>query len=350
MDNRQLYAPHIRTPDTVRNIMLELLLSACVLIIAALPIFGARVLSLVFMSVIGSVLPEIAFCLINREKQTVTDFSAVYTGVIISLLMPPGVPVWLPLVAGAFGSIVAKLPFGRLGRSVFSPAAAGFVFVSLAWGEYFLFYPATGERLPFLNNWTLPENYTFFEHQTPIQLLENGQTPFSDNGDALESIFLFKSVGPVGSVAVLVIFAVFAFMIFRNIIAWQSTVSFCATVFVLAFIFKYDGVNAIMSAVYELFCGWMLFAAVFLVGDIITAPRFASARVVYGVFCGMLAVFLRRISSCQGGEIAAVLIMNSLSPSIDRLAWSLRQRGISITALMLKFKLGFEKRMKQFED
>lgn len=350
MDNRQTYAPHIRTFTAVHNIMLELLISAAVLIIPALLIYGVRTLSFVFMGVLGSILPEVAVCLINKEKQTVIDLSAIYTGVIISLLMPPGAPIWLSFAAGFFGSVVAKLPFGRLGRSVFSPAATGFVFVSLAWNEYFLYYPAVGEKLPFLNNWTLPEDYTFFEHQTPIQLLESGQIPYSSNGDALESIFFFKNVGSIGSVSVFVIIAVLAFMIFRNISAWQATASFCATVFFLAFIFRYDGVSAIMSPFYELFCGWMLFAAVFLVGDIVTAPRFASARVVYGIFCGILAVILRRISACQGGEIAAVLIMNSLSPAIDRLAWSLRQRGISITAMKLKIKLGFEKRMKQFED
>ena len=350
MDNKQSYAPHIRTATTVNNIMLELLISVSILIIPALFVYGARPLAMVFMGVLGSVLPEIISCLINREDQTVTDFSAIYTGVVIALLMPPGVPVWVPFAAGVFGAVAAKLPFGRLGRSVFSPAAAGFVFVSLAWGEYFAYYPAMGEKLPFLKNWNLPEEYLFFEHQTPIQLLQSGQVPYASNGEAFESIFLFDAVGPMGAVAVLVIFAALAFMIFRNISAWQATASFCATVFVLALLFRYDGVNAIMSPIYELFCGWMLFAAVFLVGDIVTAPRFASGRVIYGICCGVLAVILRRISACQGGEIAAVLIMNAVSPAIDRLAWNARQRGISITALKQKIKLGFEKRMKQFED
>lgn len=350
MDNKQSYAPHIRTATAVNNIMLELLISASVLVIPALFVYGPRVLALVFMGIIGSALPEVISCLINRENQTITDFSAIYTGVVIALLMPPGVPIWIPFTAGAFGAIAAKLPFGRLGRSVFSPAAAGFVFVSLTWGEYFLYYPAKKEKIPFLSNWNLPKEYSFFEHQTPIQLLQSGQMPYSSNGEALESIFFFDTVGPVGAIAVLVILSALAFMIFRNISAWQATASFCATVFILALIFRYDGVSVLMSPIYELFCGWMLFAAVFIVGDIVTAPRLASARVIYGICCGVMAVILRRVSACQGGEIAAILIMNAVSPAIDRLAWNARQRGISLTALMLKIKLGFEKHMKQFDD
>lgn len=350
MENKISYAPHIRTSATVSSIMLELLICAGVLIVPALFVYGFRVLTIVFMSTAGAVLPEVIYCLIKREKQTINDYSAFFCGVVIALLMPPGVPIWLPFAAGAFASCIAKLPFGRLGRSVFSPAAAGFVFVSLAWGEYFESYPAPGEKIPFLANWQLPENYEFFEHQTPVQLLGASQIPFPNNSDALESIFLFKNLGPIGAAAVLVILAVLAFMIFRNISAWQSTAAFCATVFVLGMIFRYDGVHVLMSPVYELFCGWMLFSAVFLAGDILTAPRFASARVIYGICCAALAVFLRRISACQGGEIAAVLMMNAVSPAIDRLVWNARQRGIGITAFMQKIKLGFEKRMKQFED
>ncbi len=350
MDNRQSYAPHIRNTVAVSNIMLELLISVSILIIPALFVYGARPLAFVFMGVAGAVLPELISCLISREPITVTDFSAVYTGVVTALLMPPGVPVWLPFAAGVFGAAAAKIPFGRLGRSVFSPAAAGFVFVSLAWGEYFEFYPSSDEKLPFLKNWSLPDEYEFIMHQTPIQLLRSGQVPYPNNGEALESIFFFDSVGITGGIAVFVIIAVLAFMIFRRITAWQATASFCATVFVLAMIFRYDGTPILMSPIYELFCGWMFFASVFLVGDIITAPRLSSARVMYGIFCGILAVILRRISASEGGEIAAILIMNAVSPAIDRMAWNARQRGISITAFKDKIRRRFEKSMKQFED
>ncbi len=350
MENKVCYAPHIRSAVTVDRIMLELLVCTAVLIIPSVFIYGFRVMSVVIMGVLGAVLPEIGYCIIKKENITITDFSAIYCGLLIAILMPVGVPIWIPFVSGVFGAVVAKLPFGRLGRSVFSPAAAGFVFVSLAWSEYFEFYPSLKEKIPFLNNWELNENYVFSEHQTPIQLLNAAQKPFPNNAEALRSIFLFKNIGPIGAISVLVIAAIFAYMIFRKISAWQATVSFCASVFILALIFRYDGINILMSPVYELFCNWMFVAAVFLVGDILTAPRLASARVVYGICCGVLAVFLRRISACQGGEIAAILIMNSLSSAIDRLAWNARQRGISITALRMKIKLGFEKRMKQFED
>ncbi len=350
MENKINYAPYIRTSATVSKMMLELLICAGVLLIPALFVYGFRVLTFVFMSAAGTVLPEAIYCLAKKEKQTINDYSAAFCGVIIALLMPAGVPIWLPFAAGLFASCAAKLPFGRLGRSVFSPAAAGFVFVSLVWGEYFESYPALGEKIPFLANWVLPENFEFFRHQTPVQLLSASQIPYPNNAEALENILFFGNLGPVGGIAVLVIVAVFAVMIFRKISAWQSTAAFCATVFLLGMIFKYDGVHFLMSPVYELFCGWMLFSGVFIAGDILTAPRFASARVIYGICCASLAVFLRRISACQGGEIAAVLMMNAVSPAIDRLVWNARQRGISITVFMEKIKFGFEKRMKQFED
>lgn len=348
--NNISYAPHIRHSTSVKNIMLMLLAAAGILVVPALFVYGARVIALVLFAVAGAVLPEILFSLIKKEKETISDFSALYIAVLTALLMPSGVPVWIPFAAGAFGAIAAKLPFGRLGRSPFSPAAAGFVFVSLAWGEYFVCYPKIGEKLPFLNNWSLAEGYEITEHQTAIQILQSAQKPYFSNEDAMSAIFGFKAIGPIGAIGVLIILVSLAFMIFRKISAWQSTAAFCAVVILLSMIFRYDGVSVLMAPVYELFTGWMLLVAVFLAGDILTAPRLGSARVLYGIACGILAFILRRISAIQGGEITAVLIVNALSSAIDRLAWNCRQRGISLTAMKEKIKYRFEKSMKQFED
>lgn len=349
MELKQEYAPHIRLKDTPQMIMRERMLVLLTMLIPPLFMYGARTLVLAVMGVLGAVAPEFLVCLIKKEEQTISDFSAVCSGLVCALLMPAGVPVWMPAAAGAFGCAVAKLPFGRFGRSVFDSAAVGFTFVAVAWGNFasFLYYPRVGDSLPLFGTWTnVGEDDMIFDFLTPIQRLQDGKDPGLTVGEML----IGKMNGPLGCTMILLIIAAGVYLGVRKLSAWQASAAFAATVFVTALFFRYDNVHALMSPVYELLGGWMLFAGVFLVGNLNTAPKFASGRVIYGILCGVLAVIFRHIAACQGGEIFAVVILNAVSPAVDRFVWSCRERGISFNKLRNELRHSIDNKLKPFGD
>ena len=348
MELKQEFAPHIRLKDTPKSIMLEKLAVLGALMILPIIMYGLHAAALIVFGVLGSVLPEYVHCLIKKKKQTVGDFSAVCAGAVCALMMPPGAPFWLPFIAGAFGSAVAKLPFGRLGRSPFDPAAVGFTFVSVAWGQYFLYYPKVPTRdMPLLGAWQAEDILDFeFDYLAPWQIIASGKDP----GLNAKELLLAGMKGPLGCTVMLLLIAACVYMAVRKLSAWQASASFAATVLVVSLIFRYKCVPTLMSPVYELLSGWMLFTAVFIVGNLSTAPKFASGRVVYGILCGIFAVIFRRISVAQGGEVFAVLIMSAMSSGVDRFVWFCRERGISFNQLRLRARRAIEKKLKPFED
>lgn len=348
MELKQEFAPHIRLKDTPKSIMLEKLAVLGVLMIMPIIMYGVHAVFLIISGVAGSVLPEVVHCLIKKKKQTVGDYSAVCAGMICAFLMPPGAPFWLAFTAGAFGSAVAKLPFGRLGRSPFNPAAAGFTFVSAAWGQYFLYYPTVPTRdMPVFGAWQADDVLEFeFDYLAPWQIIAAGKDP----GLNAKEFFLGGMKGPLGCTVFILLIVACVYMGIRKLSAWQASASFAVTVMVVSLIFRYKCVPAIMSPVYELLTGWMLFTAVFLVGDISTAPKFASGRVLYGILCGIFAVIFRRVSASQGGEVFAALIMSALSSGIDRFIWFCRERGISFNQLRMRARRAIDRKLKPFED
>lgn len=321
-------APHYNTGGRTRDIMISRLAALLLLLLPPLIIYGFRVLFMALLGVAGAAGAEALWCLIGKKEQTVGDLSAVCTGLICVLVLPASVPLWLAPLISAFAVLCAKLPFGRLGRGPFSPALAGYAFAAAAFTEYFAVYPPIfGEESTALPLFAAPSlGEAAFGNLSPVDLLLSGKDPNLNGAE----LFLAQMRGPLGTTAVLLILAGAVWLFFRRSIAWQASVSFCCTVLVFSLFFRYEAVG-LMSPVYDLFCGSMLFTAVFFAGDLVTAPQFASARVLYGALGGLLALLLRRFGALPGGELFALFIMNAVSASIDRLVWNCRTRGISFS-------------------
>jgi electron transport complex protein RnfD len=326
--------------------MLNQLIALSILSLPPLLIYGVRTLIIIAVAVLGAVAAEAAWCLLTKQKQSVTDLSAVCSGIILACMMPPAIPLGLVLLGSAFGALTAKLPFGRLGRGVFHPAVTGFAFISAGYSPHFLVYPAAyGEDravLPIFSSLDLGE--PAFENSNPIDILKHGLDP---NLDAAEFL-LAQMRGPLGTTAVLLLLCSLAWLIFKKSAAWQSSAAFAATVFTLSLFFRYDSVK-FMLPIYDLLCGYTIFAAVFLMGDLLTAPQFVSARVIYGIAGGMLFLLLRR-TGAVGGEIFAVMIISAFSASIDRLVWRCRLKGISFTGLRDSIAIKIERKFKMHNE
>ncbi len=363
MKIKQSIAPHFRLTGTTREIMISQLLGCCALLCSGIILHGFRAVVMTFFGITGASLIEIISRFAVKKQQNLDDFnlSSLVTGILCAILLPVNCSVWLPFFAGLFAVGIAKLPFGELGSSPFNGAAAGYCFASILGANLGSVLNraklGTVDRAVFD---LLPERcYIYLSGYLPIftqtsvgqrkvsdivsphMLLRAGVDPNLSGG----RILLGNYNGAMGVTIGLLVVVCAVWLFFRRSIAWQASAAFCATVAVLSLVFRWNGIPAIISPVYDLLTGSVLCAAVFLCGDIMTAPHLKSARVFYGIGCGVLTIVLRRTGSIEGGEIFAVLLMNALSDPIDRAAWSLRRKGFSVSNELHKLKAAIKKKL-----
>ena len=296
---KQLYvspAPHFVEGISTRFLM-------CMLILALLPetiygvmLFGFRALLVVLVSVAGSVVFEAAFQKLTKQNITVSDCSAVVTGLLLALVLPPTVPLWQVLLGDLFAIVVAKGFFGGLGANVWNPALTGraFLFVS--------FSAAIGAA------WLAPGTDAI-SAATVLSKLKEGAA--GNAGAYLES-FLGNTAGCIGETNELLILISFAFLALTQVIDWRAPVTMVATVALLTFVSGGDVVMALTS-------GGLLFGATFMATDYATTPVSKAGRAVFGAGCGLLTFLIRRFGGYPEGVMFSILFMNSLSNFLNKL-------------------------------
>ena len=296
---KQLYvspAPHFVEGISTRFLM-------CMLILALLPetiygvmLFGFRALLVVLVSVAGSLVFEAAFQKLTKQNITVSDCSAVVTGLLLALVLPPTVPLWQVLLGDLFAIVVAKGFFGGLGANVWNPALTGraFLFVS--------FSAAIGAA------WLAPGTDAI-SAATVLSKLKEGAA--GNAGAYLES-FLGNTAGCIGETNELLILISFAFLALTQVIDWRAPVAMVATVALLTFVSGGDVVMALTS-------GGLLFGATFMATDYATTPVSKAGRAVFGAGCGLLTFLIRKFGGYPEGVMFSILFMNSLSNFLNKL-------------------------------
>ncbi|EPF25060.1 electron transport complex, rnfabcdge type, D subunit [Treponema socranskii subsp. paredis ATCC 35535] len=296
---KQMYvspAPHFVEGMSTRFLM-------CMLILALLPetiygvmLFGFRALLVVLVSVAGSVVFEAAFQKLTKQNITVSDCSAVVTGLLLALVLPPTVPLWQVLLGDLFAIVVAKGFFGGLGANVWNPALTGraFLFVS--------FSAAIGAA------WLAPGTDAI-SAATVLSKLKEGAA--GNAGAYLES-FLGNTAGCIGETNELLILISFAFLALTQVIDWRAPVTMVTTVALLTFVSGGDVVMALTS-------GGLLFGATFMATDYATTPVSKAGRAVFGAGCGLLTFLIRKFGGYPEGVMFSILFMNSLSNFLNKL-------------------------------
>lgn len=360
MELRHATAPYFRQRESINSIGLTRLAAAAVLLIPALFVYGVRPLLLAGAGALGAMTVEALWCYMRRTEQTIGDLSAVYTGILCALLLPAAAPLWLPLAAGIFSAMAVKLPFGGLGRSPFCAAAGGYCFAAML-----------GARLTDSYNYALlsVEQQLIFDKlpQRCFACAEGILPVLSDVGRAsalsdmlstqmqlragldpglnLWGLLFTGGTGPMGSAVTVAVLVSGVWMLLRRNLAWQSTVIYLAALAGLSLIAPWKGVESfLMQPAYELLTGSALLCAVFIAGDILTAPHTGSGRALYGLCAGLLTVIFRRTGSTEGGAVFALLLMNAAASPLDHFVFYCRKRGISLAAYRHRISSAFKKR------
>ena len=262
--------------------------------------YGARALLVIAVSVLTAELCDLLACLALGRKFLLKDLSNIFIGAAIALMMPSGIPLYVPASAAAFAVLAAKIPFGGSLKAPFVPAAAGFAFASVCFKElvFDYSYNSSGKLLG---------------ARSLGALLANGN---SVHLNALNTFDILSGnvAGPMGTGCGILMLGCCAYLFVRRRNALLSTAGFIAACAVFSMIFPRINASPLTSAVLELSSGSLLFAAVFLLTDYSSQPVGGVFKIISGALCGIFCMIMRYVGVYEETVCFAVLLTNGISP------------------------------------
>ncbi|MCL2243795.1 MAG: RnfABCDGE type electron transport complex subunit D [Treponema sp.] len=295
-------APHIRDKLTTNKIMLDVIIALCPALIAAIWVFGARAALVTGVCAASCVFFEWGFEKIVKRKNTIGDFSAALTGVILAYNLPPSIPLWQAVLGSFIAIVFVKQLFGGLGKNFANPAVTARVVMFLA-------FPIT------MTTWVAP--FDVITAATPLSDLLH---MFRNEAYSLPSkmnLFLGVHGGCIGETSELALLAGLAYLFIRRVITPVIPVTFIATVFLLTTM-----AGGLDFGVYHILSGGLFLGAVFCATDYVTSPQTELGRAIFGAGCGIITVLIRLFGSYPEGVSFAILFMNMLVPYINKISYN----------------------------
>lgn len=292
-------APHINSGASTSAIMRDVTIALLPATIAAIVLFGLSALWIILVCVGTAVLSEFLFNLICNRKQTIGDFSAVVTGLLLALNLSINVPLWQCALGSVFAIIVVKCLFGGLGKNIANPAIAARVFMLLT------FAAVAGGANPVIN----PE---LTSSATPLEFLNKGVG--IEGTPSLITLLIGNHGGTIGETCALALLAGYIYLVVRKVIKWYVPFTFIATVFVCYLVFTGDAAYALSHVL----AGGLLLGAIFMATDYVTTPVNNLGRIVFCLGCGLITFYIRQFGAFPEGVSISILCMNLLTPLIEK--------------------------------
>ncbi len=302
-------APHVQTAQSTAKIMRDVVIALMPALVVSTVVFGWDVLRVVALSVASCVVFEYLIQkFLFRGPLTISNWSAVVTGVLLAFNLPASIPWWI-VVIGAFVAIaVAKMTFGGLGKNPFNPALVGRVFLLIA-------YPVQMTTFP------LPVNGSFdaLSGATPLAAVKHGAA-----ADVLgtQELLLGNMPGSLGEVAALALLAGFVYLLWRRVITWHIPVTVLVTMALFAFVVALargeSGVALWQFSLFHVLAGGAMLGAIFMATDYSTSPMTVRGGVIFAVGIGLITMLIRLWGAYPEGMSFAILIMNSCVPLINK--------------------------------
>ena len=312
-------SPHIRDSKTVTTVMRDVIIALTPALLGSLLFFSFRALIIVAISVLSCVLFEFLYNLILKKKQTVGDLSAVVTGMLLGFNIPVTAPVWMPVIGAAFAILVAKMLYGGIGKNIVNPALAGRVFLFLCFSDKMTGWVSVNSALDHtVTGLPLFSNVDAVSTATPLSYLKNGDTSLIHD-IPLVNTFLGTVSGCIGETSAILLIIGGIYLLYKKIITWHIPVAYLGTVAVITFLFpSFADISRLEFMGYHLFSGGLMLAAIFMATDYATSPVTPVGRIIYGIGCGLITVFIRYFGGYPEGASFAVLLMNFLTWFIDK--------------------------------
>lgn len=325
-------SPHIKGGLSTEVIMRHVAYALVPVAMVSFLMFGLSALLLLTVTTLTCVCTEWIFCRISGIPSTLGDFSAVVTGMLLSLTLPPGLPLWMAVVGGVIAVGLGKALFGGLGFNVFNPALVGRAFLQasfpvalttwtppIAPGRFTSFIPST-LAWPFMapppvDEYVSRVTVDGFSGATALSLMK-----FADPAQAPDALQLFTGTvaGSVGETSALVILVCGAYLAFRKMLDWRIPVGVLGSVFVFSSLFYLYDPETYPSPLFMLLAGGLMLGAVFMATDMVTSPVTGAGVWIYGAIIGLITVLIRLTGSLPEGLMYAILLGNATVPLLNR--------------------------------
>ena len=276
--------------------------------------FGIGLLVVTAVSVVSCVFFEWAISkyILKRERLSITDGSAIITGVLLAFNLPSNLPIWIIILGALFAIGVGKMSFGGLGCNPFNPALAGRIFLLISFPVQMTSWPVAGQLTSYVDATTAA---------TPLSLMKqavNGNPgALADLPDALGMLLGNNIGGSLGEVSALALLLGGCYMLWKKVITWHIPVSILGTVFVFAGIMYLVDPTVYPSPEYHLLSGGLMLGAIFMATDYVTSPMSHRGQLLYGVCIGVITMIIRLFGSYPEGMSFAIFIMNGFVPLIN---------------------------------
>lgn len=251
-----------------------------------------------------------------KEKTSLSDGSALITGMLLAFCLPANLPLWLVILGSLVAIGVGKMSFGGLGNNPFNPALVGRVFLFVSFPV-----PLTSWPEPLVNRFTYLDATT---GATPLAIMKEGLK----NGDRINEIlgsipfyadmFLGKMGGSAGEIAAVALLLGMAYMLIRKIITWHIPASILLTVTVFTGILWLVNPEQNPDPLFHLLSGGLMLGAIFMATDYVTSPMNVQGMWIYGIMIGIITVIIREFGTYPEGVQFAILIMNAFTPLINK--------------------------------
>lgn len=305
-------SPHIRDSDTTTRIMGWVILALLPLTAYSVYVCGWSAVVTIGFSILGAVAAEYVIQRVRRMHVTLYDLSAVLTGLLLALTLPPRLPFWMPLIGGAVAIALGKQVFGGLGHNIFNPALVGRAVLFISWSKYMTTSYLVKPQAATVSTSTIKAINTVTK-ATPLFTMREvrGGTLALDASRYYKPLLFGNPWGCLGEVSAALILLGLAILLYKRLVAWQIPVCYVGTVMLVSWPLGMDPVFAALS-------GGLLLGACFMATDYVTNPMTAWGKVIFAVGCGITTVVLRFYSNLPEGVMFAILLMNGVTPLIDR--------------------------------
>ncbi len=286
-------SPHIKGKEDTKNVMRDVIIALTLPMIAAIYFFGWYTLVVVVVSVGVCVLTEAIFQKLTKKKVTITDLSAVVTGILFAFVLPPSIPLWIVVIGASVSVILGKQIFGGLGYNPFNPALVGRAVVTASWPVY-------------MTTWVRP--FDAVSSASPLGIVKEG---LDQSIPGYLELFLGNRAGCLGETSVIALLIGAIYLLYRKQISWHIPLVYVGTVALMSAIFSRD-------ILFNILAGGLILGAFFMATDMVTTPLTKKGKLIFGLGCGSLTALIRFKGGFPEGVCYSILIMNMIVPVIDQ--------------------------------
>ena len=306
-------SPHIRSNESTRTIMMDVIIAMIPALIMSVFVFGFRALALTLVSVAACVFWEWGYRKLLKKPQSIGDLSAVVTGMLLAFVCPPPLPYWMIIIGAFFAIVVVKQLFGGIGCNFMNPALVGRAVLLASYATAMTTWAVPMSKLSIFGS-----NADAVTSSTPLAIMKGGDLASLTSNYSVVDMFLGRIGGSLGEVSALMLLLGGVYLVIRKVISWHTPVAFIATVAVLCLISAPAGISAVDYMLYNVFGGGLMLGAIFMATDYATSPVTKPGQIIFGIGCGLLTVFIRYFGGLPEGVSYSILIMNTLVWAIDK--------------------------------